>query len=237
MSVSTVYIPKHPKEFGPGVWTSLHILGFNAKTPDEQTQCCKYIRIICGALPCLTCRQHAMEFINSNPPEYAVSIDPKSLFKWTCDLHNNANRIRGVPQLNWSVIYTAYSDNNPKCEGDCSNDITPKSTTVTPITTTKIANNLPLKNNSAQPKMNTSVQPKTNTFVQPKMNTFVQPKMNTSVQPKTNNILPPKMNKINITNSPKINVGIHPKINQSSPAGVTKQIQQSSNVSLYQKPQ
>lgn len=116
-------IPKHSKEFGKGCWLAIHILAYNAKRIEDQKNFCLSVRVICSNLPCMTCRKHSTEYIESNPPEQYISSDVRAMFKWSSDLHNNANKITKYPLLDWKVMYTKYEENNKKepeiCEGDC----------------------------------------------------------------------------------------------------------------------
>lgn len=108
-----------PKKFGPGMWTSIHILAYNSKAKVDQLIYCKTIRILCSNLPCHTCRSHAIEFIENYPPEKVVSDkDEKAMFKWSCDLHNNANKEKrpSSPVVNWELFYNEYEINAPKDE-------------------------------------------------------------------------------------------------------------------------
>ena len=109
------------KIFGPGMWISIHILAYDAKTKDDQLSFCKIVRTLCSNLPCHNCRAHATEFIDNNPPEILTSdTDETAMFKWSCDLHNNANtkKIPPSPLLNWEPIYKEYAQNAPKKEKD-----------------------------------------------------------------------------------------------------------------------
>lgn len=120
-------IPKHPKEFGKGCWLAIHILAYNAKRIEDQKIFCRSVRVICSNLPCMTCRKHSTEYIESNPPEKYVSSDVRAMFKWSSDLHNNANKINKYSLLDWKVMYTKYEENNKNepeiCEGDCISEL------------------------------------------------------------------------------------------------------------------
>ena len=103
-----------PRKFGKGMWISIHILAYHAKSKDEQIAYCKTVRTLCSNITCHDCRGHAMEFIAKSPPERAISdTNEKSMFRWSCDLHNNANTITKSPILNWELIYKEYEKNEP----------------------------------------------------------------------------------------------------------------------------
>ena len=40
------------------------------------------------------------------------------MFKWSCDLHNNTNRIKKPPSplMNWETIYKEYELNSPESD-------------------------------------------------------------------------------------------------------------------------
>lgn len=117
-------IPNLARDFGKGCWMTIHILAYHATSLDEQKNFCRNIRIICGALPCKECRKHSVEYLQNNPPEKSIdSNDKKAMFKWSSDLHNNANRIKKVPLLDWKIMYERYEENckdeTAVCKGDC----------------------------------------------------------------------------------------------------------------------
>ena len=115
LTMSNLYkITDDPKKFGKGMWLSIHVLAYHAKDKDVQINYCSIINTLCSNIPCHTCRNHAMEFIKSNPPQKMIDINnPKAMFEWSCKLHNNANNITGAPMLNWELIYKEYEKNAP----------------------------------------------------------------------------------------------------------------------------
>jgi len=120
MSYKHLDIPSDPKDWGKGAWVVIHVLAYNAKTRDDQLSFCKQIRIVGTSLPCHTCRKHATEFIKQNPPENdVIDGDEKAMFKYSCKLHNNANKIQGKSMVDWTIMYKKYADNSPKCVGEC----------------------------------------------------------------------------------------------------------------------
>jgi hypothetical protein len=61
-----------------------------------------------------------MNYINLNPPEKSVSsTDKYSIFRWSSDLHNNANTITSSPIVDWKVALKNYSENAGVCDGNC----------------------------------------------------------------------------------------------------------------------
>jgi hypothetical protein len=113
--MSSVYdIKSDPKKTGPGMWLTIHILAFNSTTIDSQKIFCSTIKIICSNIPCSNCRQHAMDYIESNPPEKYISEDSKSIFKWSCDFHNDVNKRTNSTILDPNILYSKYEENSPK---------------------------------------------------------------------------------------------------------------------------
>ena len=111
--MSSVYdIKSDPKKTGPGMWLTIHILAFHSTTKDSQKIFCSAIRIICSNIPCSNCRQHALDYIESNPPEKYVSEDSKSIFKWSCDFHNNVNKRTNSIILDSDILYQKYKENS-----------------------------------------------------------------------------------------------------------------------------
>jgi len=100
-------------ESGSGTWYTIHQLAYNSQSIDDQKTYCKNVRIIASGLPCTECRHHAMDYIKINSPEKYISSDPKSMFKWSCEFHNNANNLTHKSIMDWNVMYDLYSKNAP----------------------------------------------------------------------------------------------------------------------------
>ena len=113
--MSTIYdIKGDPKRTGPGMWITIHILAFHSTEINSQRIFCLTIRIICSNIPCITCRKHAIDYINSNPPEHYISENTKSMFKWSCEFHNDVNKRSNSAILDWTILYKKYEENSPK---------------------------------------------------------------------------------------------------------------------------
>src|SRR5258707_12407638 len=111
--MSIMHIPSDPRKFGEGAWLSIHIMAYYAITQDLQKTFCTSVRQIGSNLPCHTCRNHSNQYISDHPPENAISNDPKSMFEWSVNFHNNASIIAGHPIVDWKVAYDAYAKNAP----------------------------------------------------------------------------------------------------------------------------
>ena len=114
--MSSVYdIASDKKKVGPGIWVGLNIIAYNATTREEQVDSCKYIRMLIYSFPCQTCRKHAIDYIEGNPPENSISDDSTSLFRWICEFHNYVNEHEThTPKLDWKLVYASYQKNSPK---------------------------------------------------------------------------------------------------------------------------
>ena len=107
----------NPKYVGPGIWFSIHVMAYNAKTPKEKEFVIKQIRLIQQNFPCQECKSHFWDYLNNHPPEATASpkSDPESLFLWTVNFHNAVNFRRGYGQLSFEEAKTLYSGEGLYC--------------------------------------------------------------------------------------------------------------------------
>lgn len=105
-----------PKVIGPGEWIVIHTLAFNAKTPEEKKSFCRNFRLIINTFRCSNCRQHAIAYIESNPPEIHARIivekghEDTTMFRYTWEFHNTVNKRLGKPKMSWEQAYKEYSN-------------------------------------------------------------------------------------------------------------------------------
>ena len=104
-------------EWGPHIWTFLHLLTLRIK--DEHFETCKesvfgIIKGICSNLPCPYCSQHANNFLK----KYNINhIRSKSNFiKIIFLLHNNVNKRLKLPMFDYDNIEKTYKHYNFKIE-------------------------------------------------------------------------------------------------------------------------
>lgn len=84
--------------WGRAQWFMLHSLAAMIPTGDSDSEFTKsqiseliqYIRITAKVLPCGVCSNHAIKYINDNPPETAC-VDNESCQKYIYEWHNSAN--------------------------------------------------------------------------------------------------------------------------------------------------
>lgn len=126
MNEKISYIITDPKIFGPGMWLTLHILGFNSNTEVLAKSFLITLKNILLKLPCKKCREHSLSFIeNTNYNIYSKMTNTSGSyigpFKYVCDLHNNANNITNNPNISWLKLYHEYNNITNICDGPCSN--------------------------------------------------------------------------------------------------------------------
>lgn len=114
-----------PKVFGPGMWMTLHILGYNSNTLSQSKNFLYILTPIIKKIPCKKCRIHALLFINETDyGEYMNEKNRQGLyigpFRYVFDMHNNANRLLGKSIMNWREAYSLYDDLETVCiDGPC----------------------------------------------------------------------------------------------------------------------
>ena len=104
--------PSDPKIWGPGTWWVLHTLSFDVF--EDQADLNYFIKSLirlCHGLPCSKCRNHAIQFLEHNPPNVKITIDGNSAFKYTFELHNYVNRINGKKELDYATAFEIYKKN------------------------------------------------------------------------------------------------------------------------------
>ncbi len=105
----------NPKYVGPGIWFSIHIMAYNAKTQKEKEFVIKQIRIIQQNFPCQECKSHFWDYLNNHPPEVTIKGDSEALFLWTVNFHNSVNFRKGYEQLSFEEAKTLYSGDGLFC--------------------------------------------------------------------------------------------------------------------------
>ena len=105
----------NPKYVGPGIWFSMHIMAYNAKTQKEKEFVIKQIRIIQENFPCQECKSHFWDYLNNHPPEATIKGDSEALFLWTVNFHNAVNFRKGYTQLSLEEAKSLYSGDSLFC--------------------------------------------------------------------------------------------------------------------------
>ena len=113
----------NPKYVGPGIWFSIHVMAYNAKTQKEKEFVIKQIRIIQENFPCHECKNHFWDYLNNHPPEATIKADSEALFLWTVNFHNSVNFRTGSSQVSFEEAKTLYSGEGLFCsKSTCDED-------------------------------------------------------------------------------------------------------------------
>lgn len=111
----------HPHVFGPGTWWNLHMDGLNADNYDDQQTYIRNVNKKLAALPCLECRNHAMEYLIKNPVNKFSGIE-EGYFRWSWEFHNTVNKRLGKPELPYDLAKSLYSNHFNNYCTDCGNE-------------------------------------------------------------------------------------------------------------------
>lgn len=116
----------NPVIVGPGIWASIHTLGYHAVTQEEQKAAADQIRVLIFNFPCLECRTDAIRSWNNDPATDHVGKD-RGVFKWSVKEHNRVNLKIVPPKPTFTVeqAYEIWSGAN-FCHTGCSKDRPPQ---------------------------------------------------------------------------------------------------------------
>jgi hypothetical protein len=109
------------KKFGPGMWYTIHITAL--KLGQDLFE--NWIRITLNSIPCLTCRKHAVEYLEENPllhfkDVYNEQGDLIGYFQWTWLFHNAVNQRLNKKIFDFNEAYTMYMEES-MCSDQCGN--------------------------------------------------------------------------------------------------------------------
>jgi len=126
--MSNNIIISDPKVWGPGVWMTLHIIGYTSNNLYKAKNFISIITDIISNLPCDKCRKHALGFVREHDfTPYMSMRGPNNLFtgpfKYICDLHNYANKLTGNSTVSWVEAYIEYNNIKKNCDGPCTDII------------------------------------------------------------------------------------------------------------------
>lgn len=103
-----------PKVWGPPFWFTLHVSA--AHYPEEPSSLVKEkiknrILAIPFELPCVDCRTHANNYIQSRAHELdSIVSSRQNLFKFYVDFHNKVNERHNKPIMSVNDAYKLYSN-------------------------------------------------------------------------------------------------------------------------------
>ena len=103
---------KNPSVWGPHFWFSLHFGALNYPSLANPSTIERMKNLIIGIpcmLPCDTCRDHAISFIEENKDflDYICS-SRDNLFKFFVDFHNYVNKRQNKPLMSYDDAYKLY---------------------------------------------------------------------------------------------------------------------------------
>lgn len=127
-AVSTDFRDRSDPEYtGPGAWSVIHVLAYNARNKEKQQQFMASMREICGKFPCINCRYHCGEYIRNHPMEDYLDLNMNGeklgLFVWSWKFHNCVNARLKKPIMSWDTAYNMYLEEdveNNTCSTSCS---------------------------------------------------------------------------------------------------------------------
>lgn len=145
----------NPNRVGIGIWYVLLEQGMAAKDSDDQRYFIKMLKNIVKKMRCPICREHAVKYVEDNPPEKYMNITLPSgenigMFKYVWMFKNEVNKRLGKKEMDWDTAYSLYSSDAPVCTEVCtklshgiSTTSTTTSTTVTHTVHTSTSTSIP----------------------------------------------------------------------------------------------
>lgn len=102
-----------PQVWGKYQWTAIHFaaLGYPTSPTEAQKQYyfTYFTKILPEILPCLKCRQHLKQTLQTEHPMNSSALaNPNALFEWTVSLHNVVNRRLEKPTLSLEEARNIY---------------------------------------------------------------------------------------------------------------------------------
>ena len=109
--------------FGHGLWFSIHTFALLAITLQLIDDFIINLWSILDKIPCGECRNHALKYINANPPEELKHDQDANeiligMFRWVWIFHNTVNARLGKPIVDWDTARSLYS-NETMCNTSC----------------------------------------------------------------------------------------------------------------------
>ena len=100
-----------PEVWGPSGWRFMHYVALGY--PDEPTEHDRmsyklFYESLVDVLPCQGCANHYKENIANVPIDDHLK-DRESLLRWTFDIHNEVNKLKGKPILSYEDALKLYT--------------------------------------------------------------------------------------------------------------------------------
>jgi hypothetical protein len=102
-------------QWGPLKWAELHKAAISTDAPlgakFNTVFFGKVIKVI-NSMPCIICKQHAIQYLTTHPNRYVINNDTAEL--WAFDFHNHVNRITRKKMFAWEDYLALYEDYRKK---------------------------------------------------------------------------------------------------------------------------
>lgn len=115
--MNEVKFPSDPTVVGPGVWYTIHRTGRLSTNERRKQQFVDLMNSLRddGGFPCLKCRKHIGEYMDSHPFEPYWNLkdalgEDIGMFKWSWEFHNEVNRRLGKPYVSWDDALRIFTD-------------------------------------------------------------------------------------------------------------------------------
>jgi len=111
-----------PDKFGPVMWYIIH----NSALKLGENEFIDWLRITLSSIPCLDCRNHALEYIDDNDPNSFKNIHNEDgeligMFQWTWKFHNDVNIRLNKKLYDFQEVYRMYTNESTMCSDRCGN--------------------------------------------------------------------------------------------------------------------
>jgi hypothetical protein len=100
-----------PDNWGPPLWYQMHMKTFaypNNPSQKDKDDIREFFRGIINFLPCESCKEHYMEFLQKRPIRYQYDNRDK-LINWLIDLHNEVNARTDKRVLSYQEARSIYA--------------------------------------------------------------------------------------------------------------------------------
>ena len=112
-----------PKLVGPGIWWLIHNKAKDAITDGLIEEFIALMNYLADKFPCLACRKHIREYINTHPFNDLRNLvdsdgEKNGMFKWSWLFHNAVNTRINKPYVDWETAVGMFY-NSEICNENC----------------------------------------------------------------------------------------------------------------------
>jgi hypothetical protein len=101
-----------PSEWGPCFWKVAHNITFLYPSSDPTEQQKRLVQaffnLLPMLLPCGICGAHLVKHMQEHPLDDEVLANRYNLSKWFVDIHNEANKVLGKPEIKYDDAYRYF---------------------------------------------------------------------------------------------------------------------------------